>query len=537
MTKKCESSIYYISNFNPFKKKKPCNVPDDMPEAKYCKGHGCRVCKLVNPKNGFRNKLGEEFCSDVCKINDALEVIADEDKRKAREKEIEEEREWKEGIIEEVEETCDNLKRKFQEDYISLYKKIEKIDLGKFKGAFIRGEKELEEFLDYWHGVIESSSLERVEKDQWKKIYSKGNCVGNLTILIREEPSFLLSLAKKIKLQEKEAKREKESLIREIKTELNCFEPRVELEDLPSDYHNYESWENEELKEKKNQIIEEIRNKREEKKLSALLVKADACINDEIELKEFIRKLEKFTLEGASEYKKNAYKSQENKVDEVIGNLWDRLENLEEEVNLNFRKDEACRNFDEWLKEGEDLVLPNDCPCRELKEDIKSFTDKDLILSKQKQAFQSVVEEFKNNVKNQLSAEKFDGEYQVIDKAKDFNGVKLMREVVRVNRLVLEKKKDSEEKSWDIIEGEIDKLKSLLDSKSEINLSEVNELVEKLKEEISNARSVKNQKQEENRPNSSSPFLWLGIITMLVVSFSAILIVWIKKRKHFCSKN
>jgi cobalamin biosynthesis Mg chelatase CobN len=318
---------------------------------------------------------------------------------------------------------------------------------------------------------------------------------------------------------------------------LNCFEPRVELEDLPSDYHNYESWENEELKEKKNQIIEEIRNKREEKKLSALLVKADACINDEIELKEFIRKLEKFTLEGASEYKKNAYKSQENKVDEVIGNLWDRLENLEEEVNLNFRKDEACRNFDEWLKEGEDLVLPNDCPCRELKEDIKSFTDKDLILSKQKQAFQSVVEEFKNNVKNQLSAEKFDGEYQVIDKAKDFNGVKLMREVVRVNRLVLEKKKDSEEKSWDIIEGEIDKLKSLLDSKSEINLSEVNELVEKLKEEISNARSVKNQKQEENRPNSSSPFLWLGIITMLVVSFSAILIVWIKKRKHFCSKN
>jgi hypothetical protein len=77
----------------------------------------------------------------------------------------------------------------------------------------------------------------------------------------------------------------------------------------------------------------------------------------------------------------------------------------------------------------------------------------------------------------------------------------------------------------------------LLDSKSEIDLSEVNVLVEKLKEEISNARSAKNQKQEESRPNSSSPFLWPGIITVLVVFFSAILYFVVKKRKHFCSKN
>jgi hypothetical protein len=91
--------------------------------------------------------------------------------------------------------------------------------------------------------------------------------------------------------------------------------------------------------------------------------------------------------------------------------------------------------------------LPNDCPCFEFKENVRNFTDKDLILSQQNQAFQSIVEEFKNNVKSQLGAERFDGEYQAIDKAKDFSGVKLMREVVGVNRLVLEKKKDPEERS------------------------------------------------------------------------------------------
>jgi hypothetical protein len=123
------------------------------------------------------------------------------------------------------------------------------------------------------------------------------------------------------------------------------------------------------------------------------------------------------------------------------------MDSLEEGISLICRQKEACRNFDEWLKEAEDLVLPNDCPCCGFKEDIENFTDKDLVLSKQNQAFRSIVEEFKNNVKNQLGAEKFDGEHQVIDKAKDFNGVKLMREVVRVNRLVLEKKKDSEERS------------------------------------------------------------------------------------------
>jgi hypothetical protein len=534
MTEPCKLSDYSIKNWVPFIKKQNCEVPDDVPGAKYCEEHGCRACGLVNPKNGVRNELGEEFCSRGCKGDDAVKSVVEGDRKRAEEEIKKSEEDWREAVIIGFEETYCGLKQKFQEQYTSFYKKIEKIDLGKLKRDFVEGKIELEKFLDHWHSVIENSSLERTEKDQWKKIYSEDNCVANLARLVTEEPIFLFSLAKQKKLQEKEEKNERKEIIGEIKTELNCFEPKVDLEDLSSVSRNYESLKNKELKEKKNQIIEEIRNKREEKKLSALLVKADACINDEIELKEFIRKLEKFTLEGASEYKKNAYKSQENKVDEVIGNLWDRLENLEEKVNLDCRKDEACRNFDEWLKEGEDLVLPNGCPCREFKEDIKSFTDKDLILSKQKQAFQSIVEEFKNNVKNQLGAEKFDGEYQVIGKAKDFNGVKLMREVVRVNRLVLEKKKDSEEKSWDIIEGEIDKLKSLLDSKSEINLSEVNELVENLKEEISNARSVKNQKQEENRPNSSSSFLSYWIIAgAIIMSFFSLLAAffWIKKRK------
>jgi hypothetical protein len=533
MTKKeCKSSSVLAKFSRCFV---PCWAVEDVKEANYCKEHGCENCEYANKKQGFMSSSieGKEFCSPDCmkQFEEDFEKKSEEERKQIEE----EERKLRIEQADKNNEQYSNLQERFEENYASFSEQIRGIDLSKWKGSFIRGQIGEETFISEWHSIIESCKLERVEKDRWKEIYKKGSesREANLTLVVQKEKSFLLSLAKQKKLQEKEKKK----LIGEIKTELNCFEPQIDLEDLSSISRNYESLKNKELKEKKNQIIEEIKNKREEKKLSALLIKADACVDDEIELKEFIRKLEKFTLGGASEYKENAYKSQENKVDEVIGNLWNRLEILEEEVNLTCRQDEACRNFNEWLKEAEGLVLPNDCPCFEFEKNIRNFTDKDLILSQQNQAFQGIVEEFKDNVKSQLGAEKFDGEYQAIDKAKDFSGVKLMREVVGVNRLVLEKKKDPEERSWELIEGEINKLKSLLDSKSEIDLSEVNVLVEKLKEEISNARSAKNQKQEESRPNSSSPFLWPGIITVLVVFFSAILYFVVKKRKHFCSKN
>lgn len=125
----------------------------------------------------------------------------------------------------------------------------------------------------------------------------------------------MLSLAKQKREQEKIRK----SIIREIKQKLNLFLPRVELKELPEAYHNYESLENEKLKIEKGSIIEAIENKREEKKLSALLSEANTCVADE--LREFIRKLEKYTWEHASKHKKSACRSQKDQVDAVISSL------------------------------------------------------------------------------------------------------------------------------------------------------------------------------------------------------------------------
>ena len=75
-------------------------------------------------------------------------------------------------------------------------------------------------------------------------------------------------------------------------------------------------------------------------------------------------------------------------------------------------------------------------------------------------------------------------------------------------------------------------MKNLLDNNQEVNLSEVNALVEKLKEEISNAKKLaKPQNQEESRPNSSSWFSKAGVIIMFAFFLVTLVFVIIKKRR------
>jgi hypothetical protein len=114
--------------------------------------------------------------------------------------------------------------------------------------------------------------------------------------------------------------------------------------------------------------------------------------------------------------------------------------------------------------------------------------------------------------------------------------VRLMREIIKTSRLVRER-----ESSWEFIEGEVNKLKNLLNNQ-EVNLSKVNTLIEKLEKEISNAKKLtKNQNQEEGRPNSSS---WLsshwkeaGVMTVFGFFLVTLVFVIYKKRKRLVLKS
>jgi hypothetical protein len=167
-----------------------------------------------------------------------------------------------------------------------------------------------------------------------------------------------------------------------------------------------------------------------------LLIEANICIDDE--LQELIRKLEKFTWKHASKHKESAYRSQEIQVNAAIKRLYDRLDDLNEENSLISLRDDILRSLDGWIKEEEDLVLPN-CSYREFKKNIENIRDKGLLLSQQNQVFQYLSRKFKFNIKNQLGAEKFNGEYQVIEQAENFAEVRLMREIIKTSRLVRER--------------------------------------------------------------------------------------------------
>lgn len=493
------------------------------------------MCELVNLKKGVINKYGEEFCSVVCKEKADHEAILDEvNFFKAQE----ERKKQREERINKLESEYCELKSKFEEKYSSFYELIKNVKLKKLKRSLLVGKIKVQEFISDWHQIIEDCSLERSEKDQWKEIYQEENCVGGLDIVVSEERRFLLSLAKQKKLQEKKRENERKEIIREIKQALNLLSPQVELKELPETYHNYESWEIEKLKNQKEGIIEEIRNKREEKKLLVLLIKANDCTDDE--LQEFIRKLEKFTLEHACEPKKIACRNQRVQVDEVISNLWDRLDDLNEKNSLVILRNNILRSVESWIKEEEDLVFP-DCSYREFKKNIENIDDKGLLLSQQNQAFQYLMRKVKDDVKNQFGVEKFNGEYKELDQAENFAEVRLMREIIKTSRLVREGEK-SKGRSWGFIEGEINKLKEFTSNNQEVNLSKVNALVEKLEEEIRNAKLAKSQNQEESRPNSSS---WLsshwkeaGVI-IIFGFFLVILGIWMngKGKKAFSSKS
>lgn len=128
----------------------------------------------------------------------------------------------------------------------------------------------------------------------------------------------------------------------------------------------------------------------------------------------------------------------------------------------------------------------------------------------QNQTFQRIIEKFKDDTKKRIGDEKLVSESQIIDKAKSFAEVKLAREITKLSMLNREELRSSREESkeFKFIEGEINKLKKLVGSNQEVNLVKVNALVEKLKEEISNAKKIaKSQNSEESRPNSSS---WLS---------------------------
>jgi len=153
--------------------------------------------------------------------------------------------------------------------------------------------------------------------------------------------------------------------------------------------------------------------------------------------------------------------------------------------------------------------LPDSFAYRNFKENIESIWDRDLLLSQQYQAFQSIIKEFKNVVKKQVGEEKLDSESQLIDKGENFAEIKLAGEIVKLSVLNRENREElgstrEEFEKFRFIEGEVNKLKNLLDSNQEVNLSEVNALVEKLKEEIRNAKFDKSQTQEENSSNQSS---------------------------------
>lgn len=108
----------------------------------------------------------------------------------------------------------------------------------------------------------------------------KGNFINQINNSQPNQFDGVLNQAQKAINKKKEGE-ERLQIIQTLKTELNNS-PAVSITELDNKYHNYENLTSGELKKIKDEIIEAIKNKRVEKKLTDLLNQAENCSDNDL---------------------------------------------------------------------------------------------------------------------------------------------------------------------------------------------------------------------------------------------------------------